>query len=255
MMSTYKHYDLGNNSSLLYFEKFLDGKHAAEYLQSLDSNLPWTRPTLTIFGRKCEQPRETCYVADKGLPMYKYSGYQPVVHKWDDYPVLKSIVDAVHLALPSDKFNSVLINRYKSGNDYAAWHADDEKLYGPTPTIASVTLGTEREFLIRRKGNKSPQINSNTHKPAVADKQNINNAFDVLITNSAQQTCKPKRKSCDVLTVGKPSGELYSFMLKHGSLFVMKGYTQRDWEHCVPKRKRASGLRINLTFRYINHER
>ena len=27
----------------------------------------------------------------------------------------------------------------------------------------------------------------------------------------------------------------YSFMLKHGSLLVIKGYTQRDWEHSVPK--------------------
>lgn len=31
------------------------------------------------------------------------------------------------------------------------WHADDEKLYGPTPEIASVSFGCEREFLLKKR--------------------------------------------------------------------------------------------------------
>lgn len=42
-----------------------------------------------------------------------------------------------------------------------------------------------------------------------------------------------------------------SFVLKHGSLLLMKGYTQRDWVHSVPKRLKADSIRINLTFRHI----
>jgi len=39
--------------------------------------------------------------------------------------------------------------------------------------------------------------------------------------------------------------------LAHGSLFVMRGTTQRHWRHAVPKTKRAVGARINLSFRRV----
>ena len=38
-----------------------------------------------------------------------------------------------------------------SGKDYVGWHGDDEKLYGPTPEIASVSFGREHEFLLKNK--------------------------------------------------------------------------------------------------------
>ena len=61
----------------------------------------------------------------------------------------------VQKALPGSTFNSLILNRYKGGNDYVGWHADDEKLYGPTPEIASVSFGCEREFLMKKKPSKS----------------------------------------------------------------------------------------------------
>ncbi|KAL0479681.1 alpha-ketoglutarate-dependent dioxygenase [Acrasis kona] len=39
--------------------------------------------------------------------------------------------------------------------------------------------------------------------------------------------------------------------LAHGDLIVMKGATQHDWEHAVPKRTQANEPRINLTFRKV----
>ena len=58
-------------------------------------------------------------------------------------------------ALPGSYFNSVLLNRYKTGSDYVSWHTDDEALYGPTPEIASVSFGCERDFVLRKKPTKS----------------------------------------------------------------------------------------------------
>lgn len=63
----------------------------------------------------------------------------------------------VHNALPGSKFNSLLLNRYKGGNDYVGWHSDDEKLYGSTPEIASVSFGCEREFFLKKKPIKTSQ--------------------------------------------------------------------------------------------------
>ena len=64
------------------------------------------------------EPRETCYVSKSGLPAYKYSGYEPVIHSWDDFPPLKDILQVVHEALPGSNFNSLLLNRYKHSGDH-----------------------------------------------------------------------------------------------------------------------------------------
>jgi alkylated DNA repair dioxygenase AlkB len=40
--------------------------------------------------------------------------------------------------------------------------------------------------------------------------------------------------------------------LKHGTLLIMRGEIQHNWQHSVPKRKRVDGSRFNLTFRHIS---
>lgn len=42
-----------------------------------------------------------------------------------------------------------------------------------------------------------------------------------------------------------------TFELITGSLLLMKGATQHNWEHSVPKTKQKTGSRLNLTFRQI----
>jgi alkylated DNA repair dioxygenase AlkB len=43
-------------------------------------------------------------------------------------------------------------------------------------------------------------------------------------------------------------------MLEHGSLLVMKGSTQQNWLHSLPKSRAIKSPRINLTFRNITGE-
>jgi alkylated DNA repair dioxygenase AlkB len=45
--------------------------------------------------------------------------------------------------------------------------------------------------------------------------------------------------------------EIIDIHLKHGSLLVMKGELQHFWKHQVPKQKKITEERINLTFRVI----
>lgn len=49
----------------------------------------------------------------------------------------------------------------------------------------------------------------------------------------------------------KVSNEKVELYLKHGSLLLMKGTTQHHWLHSLPKSKKISEPRINLTFRKI----
>lgn len=49
----------------------------------------------------------------------------------------------------------------------------------------------------------------------------------------------------------KKSKETTSVILENGSLLVMKDATQSNWLHCLPKSKKITLPRINLTFRTI----
>lgn len=47
----------------------------------------------------------------------------------------------------------------------------------------------------------------------------------------------------------KRSGDCRELRLQDGSLLLMRGTTQTHWLHCLPKTKRVTAPRINLTFR------
>ncbi|MDX1957301.1 MAG: alpha-ketoglutarate-dependent dioxygenase AlkB [Leptospiraceae bacterium] len=47
----------------------------------------------------------------------------------------------------------------------------------------------------------------------------------------------------------KKTNEANSIILENGSLLLMKGETQKHWLHCIPKTKKITTPRINLTFR------
>jgi alkylated DNA repair dioxygenase AlkB len=49
----------------------------------------------------------------------------------------------------------------------------------------------------------------------------------------------------------KQTKEVVSLILEHGSLLVMKDATQTHWLHSLPKSKRITTPRVNLTFRTI----
>jgi alkylated DNA repair dioxygenase AlkB len=79
---------------------------------------------------------------------YGYSGIRLTPAPWSNS------VDLIRQRikeLTGCAFNSVLLNRYRSGQDSVAWHADDEPELGPDPVIASVSFGCERTFQLKRK--------------------------------------------------------------------------------------------------------
>ena len=56
--------------------------------------------------------------------------------------------------MKSSKFNSVLANWYRDGQDSMSFHSDDEPELGINPVIASVTLGEARPFVFKHKETK-----------------------------------------------------------------------------------------------------
>jgi alkylated DNA repair dioxygenase AlkB len=49
----------------------------------------------------------------------------------------------------------------------------------------------------------------------------------------------------------KETNERIDILLKHGSLLIMQGELQHFWKHQIPKSKKVTHERVNLTFRVI----
>jgi len=125
-------------------------------LRQLLESIPWQQETIRIAGRMIDVPRLQCWMGDRAS-CYGYSGIRLQPISWT--PLVQSIRERVE-SLTSERFNSVLLNYYRNGQDSVAWHADDEPELGPAPLIASVSFGAQRQFQFRpkqRESAKTPQ--------------------------------------------------------------------------------------------------
>jgi alkylated DNA repair dioxygenase AlkB len=122
-----------------------DRDTADRFFDRLLAEVPWRQDKIRMYGKSFDLPRLQQWFGDPGLS-YVWSGI--VMHPLPWTPTLLEIKSAVE-DQAGETFNTVLLNRYRNGNDTVAWHADDEKDLGEEPTIASVTLGAERDFQLR----------------------------------------------------------------------------------------------------------
>ncbi|KAJ5469291.1 hypothetical protein N7539_008909 [Penicillium diatomitis] len=138
-------------------------------------------------------------------------------------PCLTHLQTAVESATGAT-YNFCLVNYYADGNDSISYHSDDERFLGALPDIASLSLGGEREFLMKHK--PPPQTSQETSSPAT-------------ITNPAPGSVAQTQP--------------IKMPLSSGDMVVMRGSTQSQWLHSIPKRKGKRGDavrgRINITFR------
>jgi alkylated DNA repair dioxygenase AlkB len=168
---------------------------AAQLLARLIEEVQWRQDMMSTPAGRVALPRLTAWQGEPDA-VYVYSGIRNIPRPWTSAVAeLKAAAETMSGA----RFNSVLLNRYRSGADSMGWHADREPELGKQPVIASVSLGVARTFDLRHN----------------------------------------------------QTGVVQSFALKGGSLLVMKGNTQAQWRHRVPKEPRVSGERINLTFRWV----
>lgn len=139
-------HDIGN-AELLEYPEMLSKVAASELLETLIEVIPWRQEYLKIAGSVRAIPRLQCWMGDRASE-YGYSGVRLSPCPW--HPAVRKIHDRV-AELIDNRFNSVLINFYRNGQDSVAWHADDEVELGKTPIIASVSLGAERCFQLKQK--------------------------------------------------------------------------------------------------------
>ncbi len=131
-----------------YIPGFLSPGEAKSLFTVLWRELCWKSHEITLFGKKVKQPRLSAWCSDPGIN-YQYSGLNLSPTPW--HPGLDLLRGQIEKFVDC-RFNSVLVNAYRHGQDSMGWHSDDERELGSDPVIASVSLGTERRFLIRPQG-------------------------------------------------------------------------------------------------------
>ncbi len=126
------------------------GRSADALLRQLIAEIPWRHENILVWGKMYSQPRLVAWYGDRGS-VYTYSGIKLTPLPWTD--LLRDIKTRVETASAAT-FNSVLLNYYRDNRDSMGFHSDDEPELGVRPTIASLSLGEERTFVLKHKVKK-----------------------------------------------------------------------------------------------------
>ena len=104
----------------------------------LVARLPWRQRCVPMYGRLVDEPRLSAWwsVDTGGLP---------------PLPVLTEVGDVLG-ARYDTTFDSIGFNLYREGGDSVAWHTDRNGRGVPETTIAIVSVGAPRPFLLRPVG-------------------------------------------------------------------------------------------------------
>jgi alkylated DNA repair dioxygenase AlkB len=141
-----QHFNLPN-AELLYVPNFFNKEESDRHFQTIERQTNWQYDDITVFGKTYKQPRLTALFGESDRP-YGYSNI--IMYPEPFTPTLITIKQAVE-RFSSHKFNLVLANLYRDGNDSNGWHADNEKELGINPIISSISLGEPRPFHFKHR--------------------------------------------------------------------------------------------------------
>ena len=133
------------NGEYYYYPSFFTRIESDLYLKDLKENILWKQESMNMYGKRINFPRLTSWYGDSHKP-YSFSGITLNPHAWSESLIgIKNKIEPIAQV----SFNSVLLNRYRDGNDSISWHTDAEKELGINPVIASVNFGATRNFQLR----------------------------------------------------------------------------------------------------------
>lgn len=133
------------NGEYIYFPNFFSSTESDTYFQKLKTDILWKQESMHMYGKEVLFPRLTAWYGDNDKP-YSFSGITLEPHSWTrELLEIKNKIEPIS----KTKFNSVLLNKYRDGNDSISWHTDAEKELGTNPIIGSVNFGATRKFQLR----------------------------------------------------------------------------------------------------------
>jgi alkylated DNA repair dioxygenase AlkB len=130
------------NADLKYYPDFIQPSQAAIIMKVLQDSLDWRQEQITLYGKTFDVPRLQAWHGDKDAD-YQYSNLSMQPLPW--FPVLLELKQKCEHTSNS-RFNSVLANLYRHGQDGMGRHADNEPELGQQPVIASLSFGEVRNL-------------------------------------------------------------------------------------------------------------
>jgi alkylated DNA repair dioxygenase AlkB len=133
------------NGEYIFLPSYFNKAESDLFLNKLKNNIDWKQESMNMYGKQLNFPRLTAWYGDNYKP-YSFSGIKLNPQPWNEELLeIKNKIEPKALV----NFNSVLLNRYRNGNDSISWHTDAEKELGKNPIIASVNFGATRKFQLR----------------------------------------------------------------------------------------------------------
>lgn len=125
-------------------ERELIDKCVADVADNLDEY-----PCIKVYGKVCHQRRCVGFFSNESKGYY-YSNQLSVAKPMSE-SMLKLMTQVNNIF--ETNYNGILVNKYKSGEDYISAHSDDERNLDDNGVIA-ISYGATRKFRIRDKKTK-----------------------------------------------------------------------------------------------------
>lgn len=130
-----------------FFKEFYPQSDSDRFFSALKEKTVWKQESMKMYGREIPFPRLTAWYGDIDRP-YSFSGITLFPLPWfEELLEIKARVED----LSKTKYNSVLLNLYRDGNDSISWHSDAEPELGENPIISSINFGAARTFQLRHR--------------------------------------------------------------------------------------------------------
>ncbi len=137
---------ISEHGQCLYIPAFIEKEKADHLMIQCKNELDWQQDPIVIYGQRFMIPRLHCWY---GGFDYQYSKITLCKRS------MPSFLQKIAHKIKKDygyEFNGVLGNLYRDGRDSNGWHRDNEKELSAPIHIASISLGQERFFHLRRRG-------------------------------------------------------------------------------------------------------
>ncbi|NBN90136.1 MAG: alpha-ketoglutarate-dependent dioxygenase AlkB [Actinobacteria bacterium] len=126
---------------------FFSQTESDRFCSAICEEVPWSSHDLVLFGKRMTEPRLSSWIGDAGVA-YTYSGVRRSPEPWT--------VTLAHLRIECEratgaKFNSVLANLYRSGQDSMP--------HGSLLVMSGTTQTHWKHRIARTKRSVSPRVN------------------------------------------------------------------------------------------------
>ena len=180
--------------------------------------------------------------------------------RWLPVPEADALFDAVHVGVPWARHRLRIFGREVDAPRLSCWIGDPDATYRysgvrhlplPWPDV----LEPLRERLQDETCSEFNSVLANLYRDGRdcmgwhSDDERELGEQPVIASISLGATRR------FVLRLRTDTTRKHEVMLPHGSLLLMRGSSQADWQHALPRTAKPVKPRINLTFRKVRHER